>query len=51
MSIAAAFLLVHGVFGEDAVEHVCAVDLRTEVAVVAGVVAADKVSEGGFAVA
>lgn len=32
---------VHGVLGEDAVEHVGAVDLAAEVAVIASVVAAD----------
>ena len=51
MSIPAAFLLVHGIFGKDRVKHVGGVDLTGEVAVVTGVVAADEVAECGFAVA
>ena len=49
--VPAALLPVHGVLGEDGVEHVGAVDLAGEVAVVAGVVAAEEVAEGGLAVA
>lgn len=51
MPIPAPLLPVHGVLGEDGVEHVGAVDLAGEVAVVAGVVAAEEVAEGGLAVA
>ena len=42
---------VHGVLFKHGVEHVGAVDLGGEVAVVAGVVAAEEVAEGGLAVA
>ena len=51
MSIPPALFPVHGIFGEDGVEHVGAVDLAGEVAVVAGVVAAEEVAEGCLAVA
>jgi len=51
MPVPSSLLGVHGILSEDAVEHVGAVHLAAEVAVVAGVVAADQVAEGGFAVA
>ena len=44
MSVPSAFLAIHGVLFEDRVEHVCAVDLAGEVAVVACVVAADEMA-------
>ncbi len=46
-----AFLAIHGIRRKDRVEHVGAVDLAGEVAVVAGVVAAEEVAEGRLAVA
>lgn len=49
--VAPALDPVHGVPREDGVEHVGAVDLAGEVAVVAGVVAAEEVAKGGLAVA
>ena len=51
MAVTAALDGIHGVGGEDGVEHVGAVDLAGEVAVVAGVVAAEEVAEGRLAVA
>ena len=51
MSITAPLRWVHGVFGEDGMEHIGAVDLGGEVAVVTRVVAPDQMAEGGFAVA
>ncbi len=51
MPVPAALRAVHGVLGEDAVEHVGAVDLAGEVAVVARVVAAEEVAEGRLPVA
>jgi len=41
MPVPSSLLGIHGILSEDAVEHVGAVDLAAEVAVVAGVVAAD----------
>lgn len=49
MSVPSAFFAVHWVFLEYCVKHVCAVDLAGEIAVVAGVVAAEKMAEGCFA--
>lgn len=65
--VATAFFGVHGVGFEDGVEHVCGVDLRGEVAVVAGginfwrnevdcgdlpgIVPADQVAESGLTIA
>jgi hypothetical protein len=51
MPISPSLLGIHRIWGEDRVEHVCGVDLRGEVAVVARVVATDEMSEGGLAVA
>ena len=51
MPVPPALRAVHGILGEDGVEHVGAVDLAGEVAVVAGVVAAEEVAEGRLAVA
>ena len=51
MPVPSPFRAVHGVFGKDAVEHVCGVDLGGEVAVVTCIVPADEMAEGGFAVA
>lgn len=41
MSVTATFLWVHGIFCKDRKEHVCRVDLGREVAVIAGIIAAD----------
>lgn len=51
MSVPPSFFPVHGIFSEDGVENVGAVDLAGEVTVVAGVVAAEEVAEGCLAVA
>jgi hypothetical protein len=51
MSIPPSLFLIHWVFSKDGVEYVRRVDLGGQVAVVACVVAADKVSECGLAVA
>ena len=50
MPVPSSLLRVHRIFFEHGVEHVCAVDLAEEVAVVAGVVAAEEVAEGCLAV-
>ena len=50
MPVTPALARVHGVRGEGGVEHICAVDLGAEVAVVAGIVAAHQVAEGCLAV-
>ena len=41
MPVPSALVGIHGVRGEGSVEHVCAVDLGAEVAVVAGIIATD----------
>lgn len=51
MSVPPSFFPVHRIFGEDGVEHVGAVDLAGKVTVVAGVVAAEEVTERCLAVA
>lgn len=50
MPVPSSFLWVHGIFLEDGVEHVCAVDLAEEVAVVAGVVASQEMTESSLTV-
>ena len=45
MPISPSLFSVHRIGGEGRVEHVCAVDLGREVAVVPGVITADQVAE------
>ncbi len=51
MSVSSTLSGVHRISGEGSMEHVCAVDLGAEVAIVAGVVAADQMAKGCLAVA